>query len=197
MINVQAITKNNSVDEREPGLEPKKFVLWMLIVSSIMLFAGLTSAFIVRRGEGNWDVFALPKMFGYTTGLILLSSAFMFWAVRSAGRDEILKMRVALALTFILGICFGVMQVIGYKELIAQSVYFAFDNPSGSFVYVLTGLHLAHVFIGLCYLAVIFVLSLQYKVHKKNLRAITMCGTFWHFIGVLWIYLYVFLLIYR
>jgi cytochrome c oxidase subunit 3 len=193
---IQTINKP-IVDEREPGVEPKKFVLWLLLVSSIMLFAGFTSAYIVRRGEGEWVVFELPIMFMLSTGVIVLSSVFMQWAYISAKKDEILNSKIGLLVTLTLGLLFGVMQYWGWSQMVYNSIYFGFANPSGSFVYVITGLHVAHVVIGIFYVLAILIQTFQYKVHKKALRAISMCNTYWHFVGILWIYLYVFLLLNR
>ncbi|MEI7978432.1 MAG: cytochrome c oxidase subunit 3 [Bacteroidota bacterium] len=193
---IQSINKP-IIDEKEPGVEPKKFVLWLLLVSSVMLFAGFTSAYIVRRGEGEWVVFELPVMFMLSTGVIVLSSVFMQWAYISAKKDEILNSKIGLLVTLTLGLLFGVMQYWGWSQMVYNAIYFGFANPSGSFVYVITGLHVAHVIIGIFYVLAILIQTFQYKVHKKALRAISMCNTYWHFVGILWIYLYVFLLLNR
>jgi cytochrome c oxidase subunit 3 len=185
------------IDEREPGVEPKKFVLWLLLVSSIMLFAGFTSAYIVRRGEGEWVVFELPIMFMLNTGVVVLSSVFMQWAYLAAKKDELNQTKIGLGLAIVLGTLFCIMQYWGWSQMVYNSIYFGFANPSGSFVYVITGLHMAHVIIGILYLVIIFIQTFRFKVHKKAIRGIAMCNTYWHFVGILWIYLYVFLLLNR
>ena len=185
------------IDEREPGVEPKKFVLWLLLVSSIMLFAGFTSAYIVRRGEGEWVVFELPIMFMLNTGVVVLSSVFMQWAYLAAKKDELNQTKIGLGLAIVLGTLFCIMQYWGWSQMVYNSIYFGFANPSGSFVYVITGLHLAHVVIGILYLITILIQTFRFKVHKKAIRGIAMCNTYWHFVGILWIYLYVFLLLNR
>ncbi len=193
---IQAMNKP-IIDEREPGVEPKKFLLWLLLVSSIMLFAGFTSAYIVRRGEGEWVVFDLPIMFMLSTGVIVLSSVFMQWAYLSAKKDEIGQTKIALGITLALGILFSVMQYWGWSQMVYNSIYFGFANPSGSFVYVITGVHVMHVIIGILYVATILIQTYRFKIHKKALRGIAMCNTYWHFVGILWIYLFVFLLLNR
>jgi cytochrome c oxidase subunit 3 len=193
---IQSINKP-IIDEREPGVEPKKFVLWLLLVSSIMLFAGFTSAYIVRRGEGEWVVFELPIMFMLNTGIVVLSSIFMQWAYMSAKKDELNHTKIGLLVAIILGLLFCIMQYWGWSQMVYNSIYFGFANPSGSFVYVITGLHLAHTAIGILYLITIFIQTFRFKVHKKATRAISMCNTYWHFVGILWIYLYIFLLLNR
>lgn len=193
---IQSINKKN-IDEREPGVEPKTFVLWLLIVSSIMLFAGFTSGYIVRRGEGEWVVFNLPTMFMLNTGVIVLSSIFMQWAYLSAKKDELNKTKVGLSMALALGILFIVMQYWGWSQMVYNSIYFGFANPSGSFVYAITGVHVLHVIIGIFYLLTILIQTYKFKVHKKSIRGIAMCNTYWHFVGILWIYLYLFLLLNR
>jgi cytochrome c oxidase subunit III len=190
---IQSITKKMN-DDREPGVEPKTFVLWLLIVSSIMLFAGFTSGYIVRRGEGEWVVFNLPTMFMLNTGVIVLSSVFMQWAYLSAKKDELNKTKVGLSVALGLGILFIIMQYWGWSQMVYNSIYFGFANPSGSFVYVITGVHVLHVIIGIFYLLTILIQTYRFKVHKKAIRGIAMCNTYWHFVGILWIYLYFFLL---
>ncbi|MFY7732485.1 MAG: cytochrome c oxidase subunit 3 [Bacteroidia bacterium] len=193
---IQTVNKQ-IIDEREPGVEPKKFVLWLLLVSSIMLFAGFTSAYIVRRGEGEWVVFELPIMFMLNTGVVVLSSVFMQWAYLAAKKDELNQTKIGLGLAIVLGTLFCIMQYWGWSQMVYNSIYFGFANPSGSFVYVITGLHMAHVIIGILYLVIIFIQTFRFKVHKKATRGIAMCNTYWHFVGILWIYLYVFLLLNR
>lgn len=193
---IQTVNKQ-IIDEREPGVEPKKFVLWLLLVSSIMLFAGFTSAYIVRRGEGEWVVFELPIMFMLNTGVVVLSSVIMQWAYIAAKKDELNQTKIGLGLAIVLGTLFCIMQYWGWSQMVYNSIYFGFANPSGSFVYVITGLHMAHVIIGILYLVIIFIQTFRFKVHKKAIRGIAMCNTYWHFVGILWIYLYVFLLLNR
>jgi cytochrome c oxidase subunit 3 len=193
---IQLINKKN-IDEREPGVEPKTFVLWLLIVSSIMLFAGFTSGYIVRRGEGEWVVFNLPTMFMLNTGVIVLSSIFMQWAYLSAKKDELNNTKIGLTVALALGILFIIMQYWGWSQMVYNSIYFGFANPSGSFVYAITGVHVLHVIIGIFYLLTILIQTYRFKVHKKSIRGIAMCNTYWHFVGILWIYLYVFLLLNR
>ncbi len=185
------------IDEREPGVEPKTFVLWLLIVSSIMLFAGFTSGYIVRRGEGEWVVFNLPTMFMLNTGVIVLSSIFMQWAYLSAKKDELNKTKAGLTAALALGILFIIMQYWGWNQMVYNSIYFGFANPSGSFVYAITGVHVLHVIIGIFYLLTILIQTFRFKVHKKSIRGIAMCNTYWHFVGILWIYLYLFLFLNR
>jgi cytochrome c oxidase subunit 3 len=184
-------------NETEVGINPKKFVLWLLIVASVMLFASFTSAYIVRRGEGNWNVFELPGMFAITSVIIALSSVTMQWAYISAKRDEIKQLKIALYATITLGVLFMVGQWMAWKDLVKMNVHFSFANPSESFIYVISGVHLAHIIAGILFLIVVLVKTFQFNVHKKNLLSINLCTTFWHFLGAIWLYLYFVLLLNR
>jgi len=179
------------------SMHPQKFGLWLGIVSIVMMFAAFTSAYIVRQGEGNWLLFELPNALWYSTGIILLSDATMHWAYISSKRDKQLHLRIAVVLTAILGIAFLYAQVYAWGELVQAKVFFAGDqsNPSGSFLYVLTGLHALHLAGGLVFLAVLCVYTFLGRVHAQNMTKIEMCATYWHFVGGLWAYLFVFLLL--
>src|SRR5450631_2815442 len=102
---ITTAVKNNMNDNHEPhAINPTKFVLWLIIVASVMLFAAYTSAYIVRRGEGNWVIFDLPKVFAFTTAIIALSSITMQWALISAKKDDQGNLKIAIYLTLTLGI---------------------------------------------------------------------------------------------
>jgi cytochrome c oxidase subunit 3 len=179
-----------------PIINPTKFVLWLLIVASVMLFAAFTSAYIVRRGEGNWQIFELPHMFAYTTVFIVLGSVTMQWAFISAKKDQLGNQKIALFLTLGLAIAFIVGQWIGWEQLVANNIHFV-GNPSESFVYVISGLHLLHMIGGIGFVLVTLIKTLRLNVHSKNMLTISLCTTYWHFIGAMWIYLYFFLLLNR
>jgi cytochrome c oxidase subunit 3 len=188
----------NTIEEAEETLsmEPKKFILWLFIVSSVMFFASQTSAYLVKRAEGNWAEFEVPQIFWYGTAVILLSSITMQFAVFSAKKDNFNALKTAISITFALAILFLVLQVEGWKELVKQNVYFV-GNASGSFFYAFTVFHGVHILMGLTVLGVTFASSLRMKVHAKALRRIEICNTFWHFLTVVWIYLFAFLLYFR
>ena len=126
------------------AMHPKKFALWIFIASVLMIFAALTSAYIVRQADGNWMMFDLPNSFWITSAIILVSSGTMHWAYRSAKKDNLEATKLAISLTTVLGLAFLVGQYLAWGDLVARNVYFV-GNPSGSFVYVLSGLaRLAH-----------------------------------------------------
>ena len=178
------------------AMHPKKFAMWLFIASVLMLFMALTSAYIVRQAEGNWVYFELPGLFYTTSIVIVLSSVTMQLAYWAAKKDNLERVKLMMAFTTILGFVFLVGQYYGWKALIADRIFLV-GNPSGSFVYVITGLHALHIISAIVFLIIVLVATFRYKVHSRNLAQIEMCATYWHFLGGLWLYLFVFLILYR
>jgi cytochrome c oxidase subunit 3 len=159
-----------------------------------MIFASLTSAYIVRQSEGNWLEFDLPEIFWYNSAIILLSSITLHWAYMSAKKDDLSKVRSGMILTSILGAIFLVGQWYSWGALVDRDVFFV-GNPAGSFLYVFTGLHALHLISGVIFLIIVLISSFRYHVHSKNMDTMEMCVTYWHFLGGLWLYLFMFLLL--
>ncbi|ERM83129.1 cytochrome oxidase subunit III [Rhodonellum psychrophilum GCM71 = DSM 17998] len=180
--------------EQPIAMHPKKFALWLFIVTVVMIFAALTSAYIVRQSEGNWLEFDLPEIFWYSSGIIVLSSLTFHWAYISAKKDNLQNLRIGMVITSVLGVVFLVSQWYGWIALVERDVYFV-GNPAGSFLYVFTGLHGLHLVSGVIFLIIVLISSFRYKVHSKQLATLEMCVTFWHFLGGLWLYLFMFLLL--
>lgn len=189
----------NITDEAQETLSmhPQKFAMWLFITSIVMLFAAFTSAYIVRQAEGNWLYFELPNLFWTNSAVLIISSATMHWAVLSARKDNISMLKIAISITTVLGLTFLVMQVLAWQELVVNGVFFAGSesNPSGSFLYVITGMHGVHIVSGVIFLLIALYSSFTYKIHSKNMTRLEMCATFWHFLDILWLYLFGFLLL--
>jgi cytochrome c oxidase subunit 3 len=187
-------------EARKPrSMNPKQFALWLFMATVFMLFAAWSSAYLVKRGEPGWSSFELPRQFWINTGLILLSSITLIWAQLSARKDELEKVKVAVTLTAIFGISFLIGQWMAWGKMVEMNYYFTGmgGNTSSSFIYVLTGVHGVHLISGVIFLLVVLVSTYRYKVHSKNMVQLEMCATYWHFLGGLWLYLFVFLLLNR
>jgi cytochrome c oxidase subunit 3 len=187
------------VDKKVVGYErmaSSRMIVLIVIGTIIMLFAGMTSAYIVREAEGNWIKFDLPKMFWVSSGLILLSSVTMNWAVKAAKKDNSKSVSQALLLTTILGLGFVITQYLSWTTLYSQGIIFA-GNPSESFLYVLTGLHVAHLLAGIIALLVTFSKASRKIYSSTNMTGLQNCAVFWHFLDGLWIYLFIFLMFVR
>lgn len=180
--------------EQPISMHPKKFALWLFMVTVVMVFAGLTSAYIVRQAEGNWLEYDLPVIFYITSGIVILSSLFLHFAYYSAQKDNISGVRIGMSLAVILGITFLVGQWYSWVAMVDREVFFV-GNPSGSFLYVFTGLHAVHLISGVIFLIIVLISSFRYEVHSKSMIAMEMATTYWHFLAGLWLYLFMFLLL--
>lgn len=192
------VDQNIHISEPKPTLSmhPKKFALWLSMVSMAMLFAALTSAFIVKQSDGNWVSFELPNIFAINTVIIAMSSITMHLTYLAAKRDVLKRVKWMLFITVVLGLLFLIGQYISWSELVKNEVHFTSNYVSGSFIYVFTGLHALHLVGGIVFLLITFGSSLASQIHSKKLAQLEMCMTYWHFLGGLWLYLYIFLLIY-
>jgi len=176
-------------------IHSKKFALWVACASITMMFAAFTSSYLVRRAAGNWLEFPLPTMFYYSTIVIVLSSIFLHLGYRAfkAGRE--LAYKRFLGLAFISGFVFVLLQYAGWIALQEMGVAIN-TNPSGSFVYVISGVHAAHVLGGIAALAValLHAFMLPFKVTAARTLRFELTLTYWHFVDVLWVYLFIFFL---
>jgi cytochrome c oxidase subunit III len=183
--------------KKPASMNPKKFALWLFIATVIMLFAAWTSAYIVKRGDIAWAKIEVPGLFWVNTAIILASSGTMVWAVRAARKDNLEMVKVALSITTVLGIAFVVGQVMAYGQMVEMKEHFTGGPVSHSFVYVLSGAHGLHLISGVVFLMVVLGAAFKFKVHSKSMDQIEMCATYWHFLDLLWLYLFVFLLLNR
>jgi cytochrome c oxidase subunit III len=177
-------------------------LMWLGIGSIVMVFAGLTSAYIVRRGQGDWFSIMLPQVFWISSAVIIFSSVTMNLAMGAFRKDKLTNGTIFLGITFLLGLGFAWFQFQGWSELVNQGIYLAHVKGqnslvSGSFIYVLSGLHLAHMAGGLLSLIFVFVKSLMGKYGSANLHGLRVAAIYWHFLDFLWIYLFVFLTIFK
>src|SRR5690554_3926202 len=174
----------------------KKFSLWLGIIGMFMMFAALSSGFIVytQGGIDKGIKTLLPDAFIYSTTLIVISSMTMHLAYRAAKKMEFRKQIRFLIATIILGIGFFFFQIEAWNTLTSRGIYFINTNASQSFIYIFTGLHLAHILAGLLVLLRALIGKLKNIPQINNAFRMELAAIFWHFLDVLWIYIYVFLL---
>lgn len=182
--------------EQRKKIHPHKFTLWVGIGSLMMMFAGLTSAYIVKRNQANWQSFDLPQLFWYSTIAIFLSSVTIYLAEKAFKQRDMKKYRQLLTATVMLGVLFMVLQALGFQQLWAKGITLQ-ANVSYSFLYVIVGLHAAHVFGGVIALVVLFAKAFSVKTRNYNSVPVELVSTYWHFVDVLWIYLLIFLIMIR
>ena len=175
-------------------IHPHKFVMWVAIGSIVMMFAGLTSAYVVRRNEANWIEFQLPVIFWYSTAVILISSLTIHLSLKAFKAREMGRYRFLITTTALLGILFAVLQFMGFRYLGRQGIQLlgVGSNPSASFLAVITGLHVLHVLGGVIALLIIFFRAFSLRQKNYSPVSLEIASTYWHFVDILWIYLFIF-----
>jgi cytochrome c oxidase subunit 3 len=173
-----------------------KFALWIGMGSIAMMFAALTSAYLVRKPAGNWYEFKLPVQFFISTLIIVMSSLTIEWAYKSFKNGAEQKYRLGIFLSFCLGLAFIYTQVAGWQALTASGITIDL-NVSGSFLYVLTGIHAVHVLGGIAILTASLLISwtTQFEVTRMRTLKLDLVRQYWHFVDLLWIYLLIFLIL--
>jgi cytochrome c oxidase subunit 3 len=180
----------------EKNNRAKKMMLRFGMVSLIMSFAGLTSAFIVSSSREDWlKDFQLPNAFTISLILILISSVTFILAKRALKQGNRSTTAALLLITFGLGIAFIVSQVKGFNEIIASGYNLTgpTSNVTMSYIYVIAFAHIVHVVAGLICLIVVIYNHIKQKYSAKKMLGLELASTFWHFIDLLWVYLFLFL----
>jgi cytochrome c oxidase subunit 3 len=191
-------TARISVEEKaEARGKSAKPLLYVGMMSMVMLFAAFTSALVVRRAEPNWIAFDLPLSLYISCGIIALSSLSLIYATRSAKKDNYQGVKTGVGITLLLGIAFIISQFSAYSALIDGNMFFAgpTSNASWAYLYVLVGVHLGHLFGGIVVLLVTLINALRERYNSEDHLGLELTSIYWHFLDVLWIYLFLFLLL--
>ncbi len=184
------------IKDQKNRIHPHKFTLWIGLASIVMMFAGLTSAYIIKRNLSNWITFDLPKVFWYSTAVIIFSSITVMLSQKAFKQREMKVYRRWLTVTMLLGIAFVFMQYVGFTQLWDSGITLT-RNVSFSFLYIIVGLHALHVIAGVIALIIILVQAFRLKIKNYNPVQIELMSTYWHFVDFLWIYLLLFLVMIR
>lgn len=183
--------QSNKFDAR-----PKKFVVWLFVVSSTIMFGGWTSYYIVFAASKNkGHGLVLPDAFMYSTAVLVLSSLFLFLATRALKAENKRLQQVFLWITLGLGLLFAYLQFEGWIGLYQSGAVLINNNAAISLIYVVSGFHLLHIFAGICFILSSLIGSYKAISAEKLFYRQEITSIFWHFIDILWIYLYVFLLL--
>jgi cytochrome c oxidase subunit III len=162
--------------------------MWMAIAGIMMLFAGFTSAMVVRRGASNdWLAIALPRVLYLNTIVLIASSVTLESARRSLAADRNDEFGRWLYLTVILGLGFVVGQLVAWRELASHGIYLS-TNPSSSFFYLLTAAHGVHLLGGIAALSWLCFQSRGLVLKLKTPVGVDVAAIYWHFMGGLWLY---------
>lgn len=185
--------------------EPFRFMVWLGIASSLMLFTILLAAYVIRRTGPGWADVKLPNVFLISTVAIALSSLTLHNANAAFRHERFKSYRSNMATTLVLGTLFMLLQAWGWRQMIRAGVGLS-GNPAGGFVYIISGIHLLHILIGLVLLGIVltealrrrpYIDSFVYSVNPPNRLKIQLITLYWHFVDILWIGLFVFLLIHH
>jgi cytochrome c oxidase subunit III len=183
--------------------EPFKFMLGLGILGSVLVFTVLLAVYALRKSAGvYWTDVPLPSLFWVSTATIVLSSFTLHLSHRAFKTDHFTSFRANLVATLLLGILFVILQLLGWKQLIDAGIS-TVKNPSVGFVYVLSGLHVVHILIGIGALGWLFFKAFQnhsyvdsfvFSVNPPNQLRMRLIVLYWHFVDILWLYLFAFLL---
>jgi cytochrome c oxidase subunit III len=182
--------------------EPFRFMVWLGIAGSVMVFTVLLGAYIVRKTGPGWIDAPLPTVFLLSTVVILLSSLTLHNANSAFVHERFAAYRTNIGTTLVLGILFILLQGWGWRQMIQAGVRLE-GNPAGGFVYIISGLHILHILVGLIFLTIAFleavrrrqyVESFVYSVNPPNQLKLRLITLYWHFVDVLWLGLFLFLL---
>lgn len=186
-----AITNYNYIENKKA----KEPLLWIGLVSIIMFFAGLTSAVIVSSTNAAWKIVELPNAFWISSVIIILSSITYQIGFYLVQKNQLKLPKMLFISTLMLGFLFVYFQFEGLSDLYQQGIYATGNQStnSSSYIYVLTGLHVLHLFIGMISLGVVSAKSVLNKYDCNNNMGIKLSLTYWHFLGILWLYLFMFL----
>jgi cytochrome c oxidase subunit 3 len=180
--------------QQKKRMHPHNLTLWVAIGSIVMMFAGLTSAFIVKSNQAGWQTVNVPQVFWASTAIMLVSSLTLQMALRSFKQREMSKYRLLIGITLLLGISFVVLQWLGFQDLWQQKITFR-GAGAGQFLYVIFGLHALHVLGGIIALIIMFFKAFVGKTKLYGSVPVEVMVTYWHFVDLLWIYLLVFFLV--
>ena len=189
------INKEDLEEELKVGRNKSaKPMLWVSMISMVMFFAGLTSAYVISMRRDDWVTFELPDAFYISTILIILSSITITISQKLLKKDKRELSIVFLLITFLLGITFIWQQYAGFEDLRNAGLFFTgpTSTVSTSFIIGISLMHAVHVIAGIIVLLVVIYNHFKYRYKSDDLLGFELGAIFWHFVDVLWIYLFFF-----
>ena len=177
-----------------------KLLLLFAMISMIMMFAGLTSAFVVSKSRADWlKDFQLPSAFFFSTAVIIGCSVTFHLAKKAIQKDNQNATTSFLFATLALGVLFVILQFVGFSQIVANGYYFtgAESSITTTFLYIVTVVHLAHLSGGLIALLIIIYKQLKQKYNSTQTLGIELGAMYWHFLDLLWVYLFLFLFFFK
>ena len=192
---------SSSINEiKERNARSYKLILLFAMVSMFMMFAGLTSAFVVSKSRADWiDNFQLPSAFYFSTAAILCCSITFHLAKKAIQKDKRSATTSFLLATFALGIVFVILQFVGFRQIVDSGYFFtgSASTITTTFLYIVTIVHLAHLAGGIISLLIIIYNHFKQKYNSTQTLGIELGAMYWHFLDFLWIYLFLFLYFFK
>ena len=191
-------SSSNEIKER--NARSYKLILLFAMVSMFMMFAGLTSAFVVSKSRADWvKDFQLPSSFYFSTAAILGCSVTFHLAKKAIQKDKRSATTSFLLATFALGIVFVILQFEGFSQIVDSGYFFTGSASSitTTFLYIVTIVHLAHLAGGLISLLIIIYNHFKQKYNSTQTLGIELGAMYWHFLDFLWVYLFLFLYFFK
>ena len=190
-----------SIDEHQARkARSQKLLLWFAMASMTMMFAGITSAFVVSKSREDWmKDFQFPSAFYFSTLAIVLCSVTFHLAQKAIQQDNRGRVSALLLATLGLGIAFVTLQFVGFGQLIEQGYYFTGpeSNIATTFLYVIAVVHMAHLAGGIISLLIIIYNHFKQKYNSTQFLGIELGAMYWHFLDFLWICLFLFLYFFK
>ena len=195
-----AVTTMSTDEHKARKARSQKLLLWFAMASMTMMFAGITSAFVVSKSREDWmKEFQMPSAFYLSTLAIILCSVTFHLAKKTIQKDDRKATSGFLLLTLGLGITFVFLQFKGFDQLIEQGYYFTGpeSNIATTFLYVIAVVHLAHLAGGIISLLIIIYNHFKQKYNSSQTLGIELGAMYWHFLDFLWICLFFFLYFFK
>ncbi len=180
----------------EKNNRAKKMMLWFSLISLFMAFAGLTSAVIISRKRPDWSSeLELPNIFLISVFVAIVSSITFILAKQALKKGNRSLTSILIVTTFCLGILFVFLQFEGFNALIESGYRFTgeISNPKASFIFLIAFFHVLHVVAGLICILVVIYNHFKQKYNATKILGFELAATFWHFVGILWVFLYLLL----
>lgn len=175
-----------------------KLILVFAMVSMTMMFAGITSAYIIGKSRPDWiKDFQLPSAFFYSTAVILVSSVTMHLAKRAIKNNNRQATTIFLVATLVLGLLFAYFQRLGFYELSLKNLYPTGGSITISFLFVIVLAHILHLAGGLLSLIITIYNHFKQKYNSTQFVGIELCATYWHFLDLIWVLLFLLLFFFK
>jgi cytochrome c oxidase subunit 3 len=187
-------------EHKERTARSYKLILIFAMISMFMMFAGLTSAFVVSKSRVDWlKDFQLPTAFFYSTLVIIGCSLTFHLAKKAIQKDNRSATTSFLLATLALGILFVILQFVGFRQIVESGYYFtgSYSSITTTFLYIVTIVHMAHLFGGLISLLIIIYNHFKQKYNSGQTLGIELGAMYWHFLDFLWVYLFLFLYFFK